>query len=111
MTHRTRSARLPKPRLLACALAACLITAAPIAFAQGTAATVRGQVTNATGPAASADVVATNIATGLIRRVQSGANGSYSLAGLPPGTYRIDVTSAGATSSKTVVLQIGRSPR
>lgn len=108
MNQRTRSTRLPQPRLLACALASCLFVAAPSVFAQGTAATVRGQVTSASGPAASADVVATNIATGLIRRVQSSANGTYSLGGLPPGTYKIDVTSAGSTTSKTVVLQIGQ---
>ena len=108
MSHRNRHTRFPKPRLLAAALATCLLTAAPAVFAQGTAATVRGQVTNATGPAGSAEVVATNTATGLVRRVQSSANGIYSLAGLPPGTYRIDVTADGATSSKTVVLQVGQ---
>ena len=36
--------------------------------------------------AAQAQVTATNIATGLSRSVQSSGNGSYSLAGLPPGT-------------------------
>ncbi|MEO8670103.1 MAG: TonB-dependent receptor [Tahibacter sp.] len=80
----------------------------PAAFAQSTAATVKGQVTNAAGPAASASVVATNTATGLVRRVQSNENGSYALAGLPPGTYRIDVESSGATSSKTILLQVGQ---
>ena len=108
MSHRNRHTRFPKPRLLAAALATCLLAAAPTVFAQGTAATVRGQVTNATGPAGAADVVATNTATGLVRRVQSTANGTYSLAGLPPGTYRIDVSADGVTTSKTVVLQVGQ---
>ncbi len=109
MKHPIRSSRFPQPRVLACALASCLaFAAAPAAFAQGTAATVRGQVTTGSGPAASAEVVATNIATGLVRRVQSNANGTYSLAGLPPGTYRVDVSGDGATSSKTVVLQVGQ---
>ena len=108
MSHRNRHTRFPKPRLLAAALATCLLTAAPVVFAQGTAATVRGQVTNATGPAGSAEIIATNTATGLVRRVQSTANGTYSLAGLPPGTYRIDVSADGVTTSKTVVLQVGQ---
>jgi outer membrane receptor protein involved in Fe transport len=108
MNQCKRSNRYPQPRLLACALASCLLIAAPTVFAQSTAATVRGQVTGASGPAASADIVATNIATGLIRRVRSSANGSYTLAGLPPGTYRLDVSGAGASTSKTVVLQIGQ---
>ncbi len=108
MNHPVRSTRYPKPRLLACALASCLLVAAPTLFAQGTAATVRGQVTGATGPAASAEIIATNTATGLIRRVQSTDNGSYTLAGLPPGTYRIDVSSGGASTSQTVVLQVSQ---
>ncbi|HNR90800.1 MAG TPA: TonB-dependent receptor [Dokdonella sp.] len=109
MSHRTASAtRFPQPRLLAAALATCLLTAVPAAFAQATAASVRGQVTNATGPAGSAEITATNIATGLVRRVQSNANGAYSLAGLPPGTWRIDVTADGATSSRTIILQVGQ---
>ena len=109
MSHRTAAAtRYPKPRLLAVALATCLFAAAPAAFAQGTAATVRGQVTNATGPAGAAEVVATNTATGLVRRVLTNPNGTYSLAGLPPGTWRIDVAADGTTSSKTIVLQVGQ---
>ncbi|MBN8481745.1 MAG: TonB-dependent receptor [Xanthomonadales bacterium] len=108
MSHRTAANRYPKPRLLAAALATCLLAAAPAAFAQGTAATVRGQVTNAAGPAGAAEVVATNTATGLVRRVLTNPNGTYSLAGLPPGTWRVDVAADGTTTSKTIVLQVGQ---
>ena len=37
-----------------------------------------------------ADIVATNTANGAVRRVKADANGNYALAGLTPGTYRID---------------------
>ncbi len=97
-----------QPRLLACALASCFLIAAPVLHAQSTSATLRGHVTATTGAAANVEVVATNADTGLIRRVQSNADGDYSLAGLPPGTYRIDVSAGGATTSKTVLLRIGQ---
>ncbi|KRA80897.1 hypothetical protein ASD78_18660 [Lysobacter sp. Root667] len=103
-----RSTRRPTPRLLACALASCLAMAAPAAFAQSTAATIRGQVTVDSAPATDAKVTATNVATGLTRSVQSTANGGYAVAGLPPGTYRIDVSAEGQTNSKTITVQVGQ---
>src|SRR5690606_33071459 len=93
--------------LLSCAMAGCMVLAAP-AFAQSTAATVRGQVTVDSAPATDARVTATNTATGLTRTVQSSASGGYNLAGLPPGTYRLDVTAAGQNSSQTVSLALGQ---
>src|SRR3546814_17617728 len=33
---------------------------------------------------------------------------SYNLAGLPPGTYRVDVTADGQTSSQTLTLAVGQ---
>jgi hypothetical protein len=59
-------------------------------------------------PAANAQVTATNLATGLTRTVQSGSNGAYALAGLPPGSYRIDVTAGGQTNTKNVTVQVGQ---
>src|SRR5690606_1605343 len=47
-------------------------------------------------------------ATGLTRSVQSAASGSYSLAGLPPGTYRVDVNAGGKTSSQNITVQVGQ---
>lgn len=96
------------PKLLACALGACLAIAAPTALAQSTAATVRGQVSADSAPAADATVTATNLATGLTRSSPTKADGSYSLAGLPPGTYRIDVSAAGQTRSQNVTLLVGQ---
>lgn len=108
MKYRNSKTFRPTPRLLACALASCLVVATAPAFAQSTAATVRGQVTLDSAPATEARVTATNIATGLTRSVATSANGAYSLVGLPPGTYRIDVQAGGATTSKVVTLQVGQ---
>ncbi|MDH4908249.1 TonB-dependent receptor [Xanthomonas axonopodis pv. ricini] len=101
--HHPHSAR-PARKLLSCALASCLLLGAAPAFAQSTAATIRGQVTV---DAAQAQVTATNLATGLTRTVQV-SNGGYSVGGLPPGSYRIDVTANGQTSSQNVTVQVGQ---
>src|SRR5690606_3398172 len=93
--------------LLTCALAGCMLVPVP-ALAQSTGATLRGQVMADSTPAAQAQVTATNIATGLTRSVETGASGGFNLAGLPPGTYRIDVSVNGQTSSQTVTLAVGQ---
>ncbi|MEL1266213.1 TonB-dependent receptor [Pseudoxanthomonas putridarboris] len=98
----------PNRSLLACALASCLAIAAPAAMAQSTSATIRGQVSADSAPATDARVTATNVATGLTRSVQTNASGGYSLGGLPPGTYRIDVTAAGQTNSQNVTVAVGQ---
>ncbi len=99
----------PARTLLTCALASCLMLgAAPSVFAQSTGATIRGQVSADSAPATDAKVTATNTATGLTRSVQAGSNGGYSLAGLPPGTYRIDVAAGGKSNSQTVTVMVGQ---
>ena len=104
-THRsTRHNRT----LLACALASCMLLAAPQVLAQSTAATIRGQVSADSAPAGGATVTATNLATGLTRSGTSSASGNYNLAGLPPGTYRVDVTADGQTSSQTLTVAVGQ---
>lgn len=104
-THRsTRHNRT----LLACALASCMLLAAPQVLAQSTAATIRGQVSADSAPAGGATVTATNLATGLTRSSASSASGSYNLPGLPPGTYRVDVTADGQTSSQTLTVAVGQ---
>ncbi len=104
------TARKTKPtrRLLSCALASCLLLGAAPAFAQSTGATIRGQVMADSSPAAQAQVTATNTATGLTRTVQSTENGSYSLAGLPPGTYKVDVNAGGKTTTQNITVQVGQ---
>ncbi|PPT96181.1 TonB-dependent receptor [Xanthomonas arboricola] len=100
-TYRT-VVTLPARSLLCCALAASLFAAAP-AMAQSSNATLRGQVASAQ---AGTTVTATNVANGAVRRVPTGADGSYALVGLPPGTYKVD---AGPGSEQTVTLSVASS--
>ena len=87
---------------------ACLLLCALPAFSQSVSATLRGQVTSDSQPAGGATVTATNTRTGFSRSVHAADNGSYSLAGLPPGSYKIEVTAAGQSTSQLVALQVGQ---
>src|SRR5690606_11242957 len=42
------------------------------------------------------------------RRTVRTSNGSYSLGGLPPGSYRIDVSAGGQTASRGVTVRVGQ---
>jgi outer membrane receptor protein involved in Fe transport len=108
MKHQNHMARRYNRTLLCCALASCLTVFAPSAFAQSTAATIRGRVSVDSVPAADARVTATNVDTGLSRTVQANRDGGYSLGGLPPGTYRIDVSAGGRSSSQTATVKVGQ---
>jgi outer membrane receptor protein involved in Fe transport len=82
--------------LIGAAIAAVL--AAPtVSWAQSAEATLRGHAP------ANVDVTAKNVATGATRRTRAGADGSYTLAGLPPGTYRVD---AGPGTETVVTLSV-----
>ena len=84
--------------LLSCALVACLAMSVPV-LAQSTGATLRGQA------AAGATVTVTNVDTGLSRSATVNANGGYNIAGLPPGTYRVE---GGAGGTRTITLQVAQ---
>ena len=86
--------------LLAAAIAAALATGAGVpgvGWAQTADATLRGRA------AANADVVAKNITTGVTRRTKAAEDGSYTLPGLQPGTYRVD---AGPGTETTITLTV-----
>ena len=85
--------------LLSGALLACIALSTPLAMAQSTAATLRGQA------AAGGTVTVTNVETGLSRSATVAANGSYAIPGLPPGTYRVD---GGAGGARNITLQVGQ---
>src|SRR5437588_3098378 len=83
--------------------------AATSVFAQNTTGTIRGTVTGDNGaPIASAQIVARNVSTGVTRNALSNDAGGYTLVGLVPGTYDVNVRRIGsAPQSRTIVVQIG----
>ena len=108
---RTRPGRrTATQRRLAAELLACLVLAATpaLALAQGSGASVRGQVMAGSAPVADAGIVVFNPATGLRRSVQAGADGRYAVAGLPPGSYRIEVQSGDRTAVRELTVQVGQ---
>jgi hypothetical protein len=94
------------PRHISLALAGLLLTtlALPGVQAQTSTAILRGHVSAAQGQVPT-EVVATNVATGFVSKARVNADGSYTLAGLAPGSYTI--SSGGA--SRTVTVQVGQS--
>lgn len=96
MSHSTPFS-IPTRSQLCCALALAVMASGTV-MAQSTAATLRGQA------AANATVTATNTATGVSRSTTARQDGRYSLAGLPPGTYRV----TGGGAAQDVTLQIGQ---
>lgn len=108
MTYIPLRSRPLSRSLLSVALGTCIAFAAPAALAQSTAATIRGQVMVDSSPATEARVTAINTATGLSRSVGVSANGNYNLAGLPPGTYRLQVDANGQSTSQTVTVAVGQ---
>src|SRR5215510_1930336 len=75
---------------LALAVFALLVTSAAFAQASGT---ISGTVTASQGGGAlpGATIRVRNTATGTSSVAQSAANGSYTLAALPPGSYDLSV--------------------
>lgn len=108
MRHSIGQPRRIHRHVFAAFTAGCMLLSAPQALAQTPSATLSGQVTADAAPAEEARVTATNTETGLVRETEAGSGGSYVLRGLPPGTYRVDASSAGQTASQLVTLQVGQ---
>ena len=85
------------PRSILGAAIAAILAAPSVTLAQSADATLRGKAP------ADTDVTAKNVATGATRRTHSGSDGSYTLPGLPPGTYRVD---AGSGTEQVVTLTV-----
>lgn len=88
-------------RIVLCALVAISASIAP-AFAQGSASSLSGVVTDtAGGVVPGATVVVKNTATGVTFEATSGANGAFNVPALDPGVYSVTVSLAGF---KTAVI-------
>ncbi len=90
-------------KLLATLIRSAVITAAIVpamSWAQSSDATLHGKA------APNMQVTAKNIATGAVRHTNSAADGSYTLVGLPPGTYTVD---AGPGTERNVTLTVASS--
>ena len=82
--------------LIAAAVASTLAVPT-VSWAQTADATLRGSAP------ANSEITAKDVATGAVRRSKAGADGSYTLVGMPPGTYRVD---AGPGTETVVTLTV-----
>ena len=80
-------------------------------YAQGTAATIQGTVTDSTGAVIpKATITARNIETGLQRTVESNERGFYAISNLPAGRYQTETTTPGFQTHvrENVALSVGQ---
>jgi outer membrane receptor protein involved in Fe transport len=94
------SRHIYKKTLLAAAIATALATGTSlpsVTWAQTADATLRGRATP------NMDVTAKNVATGATRRTKASPDGTYTIPGLQPGTYKVDV---GQGTETTVTLSV-----
>ena len=91
-------------------LSLVLLVFAVSAFAQ-TTSSIQGTVTDQNGAAVvGAQVLVKNTALGIERTTQTSSTGSYEVPGLPPGTYSVQIQSAGFETqlAKNLVLQVSQ---
>lgn len=94
--RRNHSVVCPLRPTVAAAVAA-ILAGPTVVWAQANYATLEGRTE------ANAQVTAKNVETGLVRKTTAGADGVYTLAGLPAGTYQVD---AGPGTQQTVTLSV-----
>jgi hypothetical protein len=91
-------------------LISLLFTTVLACFAQSGTGTLSGRVTAASGAGVpNAAVIVTNASSNASQRTLTAPDGSFSLAGIAPGTYRVEVESAGykRASQNSVALTAG----
>ncbi len=91
-------------------VALLIVSIAVSAAAQLTTATIHGKVTNPNGTALpAAEVDAVNAASGFVKTVMSGPDGSYTMAGINPGVYNLVVAAPGfQPRNETVQVLLGQ---
>jgi hypothetical protein len=83
-----------------------LLTAVAGLWRQG-AGTLSGKIASADGaPVPNAAITVTNIKTNASQKVLSSGDGSFSISGLPTGTYRLDVETAGFKRSSQQNIEL-----
>jgi hypothetical protein len=91
-------------------LLALFIAVPALTRAQGTAASIQGTIVDEAGALPGATIVAKDTQSGFVFETVAGADGSFSLSGLRPGTYEITVSmSQYKPQSKTLQVQVGQS--
>ncbi len=99
--------------VLFCAVSALLLCVMPAA-AQSDRATISGLVLDSSGAAIpSADIVLTNIETGVVSRAAGNGVGLYTLSNVPVGKYELKITAAGfkAYTRSGITVTVGQSLR
>ncbi len=84
-----------------------------LAWGQGSTGQISGTIRDATGLAIpSAQIKATQSATGLVRSGDSGPDGSFTFQNLPVGPYQLEVTKAGFAKyvQTGIVLNVDSNP-
>ena len=100
MVH-PRSLRSVAPALSRIALGGLVLILPVAAVAQTSTAAINGTIQDATGAMIpEAEVVLTNVDTGVERRAVSNNAGNYVILYIPPGNYLIDVTKEGFSTAR-----------
>ena len=101
------SGRVPNLFLPLLSLVALLLVGSPSTNGQTFRGTILGTVTDSSGLAmGSATVTVKNTDTGLTRSTQTSADGSYTVAELPIGTYTVTVSQTGFETSITTAVPV-----
>src|SRR5262245_17995967 len=105
LSHTVSTARRSFP--IAATTLLVMTVAVPTGFAQITAATMSGVVTDETGGVLpGVDITLKNIETGLTRSIVTADDGSYNVPGLPPGAYDARASLAGFTTAVRSGIQL-----